>query len=65
MLDKLFSVFGGKAIHRVSMLCTISSQIVTAFEKEFQEDKDAKNAAIDAMIDILQKHKDVQTSPTT
>lgn len=47
------------------MLFTISSQIVTAFENEFKEDKDAKNAAIDAIIDLLQKHKDVAVSPTT
>ena len=58
MLDKLFEVFGSKGVHRISMLCGIASNILKAFETEFKDDKSAKNAAIDTIIDLLQKHKD-------
>lgn len=60
MLDKLLSLFGVGAIHRVNMVVNIASQIVNTFEKEFAQDKDGKKAAIDTLIDLLQKHKDAQ-----
>lgn len=59
MIDKLLGVFG---IHRLGMLVQVASQVVRTFEQEFQKDGDAKNAAIDALIEILQSHK--TTSPT-
>lgn len=54
MIDKLLGIFG---IHRVGMLVTVASQVVRTFEQEFQKDGDSKNAAIDAIIEILQSHK--------
>lgn len=54
MIDKFLSIFG---IHRVGMLTAVASQVIKTFEQEFQKDGDAKNAAIDAMIEILTNHK--------
>jgi hypothetical protein len=59
MLEKLLSVFGNTAIHRISMLFTISSQVLKTLDQEFKEDKTARNAALDAIIELIQKHKDV------
>lgn len=59
MTDKLLGIFG---IHRVGMLFAVASQVVRTFEQEFQKDGDSKNAAIDAIIDILQSHKTVTPS---
>lgn len=35
------------------------SALAAAFEKDYFTDKTAKNAAIDAICEILQQHKDV------
>lgn len=55
MIEKLFSVFG---IHKIGLITGMASQIVRTFEQEFAKDGDAKNAAIDAIIEMLQRHKD-------
>lgn len=54
MIDKFLSIFG---VHRVGMLVTVASQVVRTFEQEFAQDGNAKNAAIDAIVEILQQHK--------
>lgn len=54
MIDKLLGIFG---IHRLGMLVQVASQVVRTFEQEFKNDGDAKNAALDAIIEILQSHK--------
>lgn len=54
MLDSLLAILG---IHRVGMLATVASQVIRTFEQEFQQDHSAKAAAIDTLIDVLQKHK--------
>lgn len=59
MIDKLLGVFG---IHRLGMLVQVASQVVRTFEEEFRQDGDARNAALDALIEILQSHK--TTTPT-
>lgn len=41
----------------MNSIVTYVSYIITLFEDEFQRDKDAKNAAIDTIIELLQKHK--------
>ncbi len=56
MIDKFLSIFG---VHRVGMLVTVASQVIRTFEQEFAQDHDAKNAAIDAIIEVLQTHKSV------
>ena len=55
MIEKLFSMFG---IHKIGLITGMASQIVRTFDQEFAKDQNAKNAAIDAIIDMLQKHKD-------
>lgn len=45
-------------IHKIGLITGMASQIVRTFEAEFAKDGDAKNAAIDAIIEMLQKHKD-------
>lgn len=55
MIDKFLSIFG---IHRVGMVVTVASQVIRTFESEFAKDGDAKNAAIDAVVEILLNHKD-------
>lgn len=59
MIDKLLGIFG---IHRLGMLVQVASQVVRTFEQEFKCDGDAKNAALDAVIEILQAHK--SSAPT-
>lgn len=55
MIEKLFGMFG---IHKIGLITGMASQIVRTFDQEFAKDGDAKNAAIDAIIEMLQKHKD-------
>lgn len=59
MFDTLFSLFGAGSIHRIGMVVSIASNILKAFETEFAQDKNAKNAAIDTICELLQKHKEV------
>jgi len=59
MIDKLLGIFG---IHRLGMLVQVASQVVRTFEQEFKDNEDAKNAAIDATIDILKSHKILKPS---
>ena len=60
MITELFPIFG---IHNIGLLTGMASQIVRTFDQEFKEDKDLKNAAIDAIILMLQKHKDLANAP--
>lgn len=53
-MQDLFNIFG---IHKIGLLTGMASQIVRTFEQEFKEDDNAKNAAIDAFIIMLQTHK--------
>lgn len=63
MMDKLLSLLG---IHRVGMVFGIASNIIKAFDQEFQTDTDAKNSAIDSLVKILLSYKDsVKIPPKT
>lgn len=57
MIDKFFSLFQSTAVHKIALLTGVCSQVIRTFEQEFAQDGDAKNAAIDTLIDLLQKHK--------
>jgi hypothetical protein len=61
MLEKLFSFFGLTTVKRGSMIFSFAEQIVDEFEQEFKEDKNAKLAAFDTMINLLQKHREELT----
>lgn len=65
MLDKLFGCFKGPALHRTAMLTQIASNVVKAFEQEYQQDHNAKHAAIDAFMYLLQQYKADLTPPVT
>ena len=54
-MDKLLSLLG---IHRTGMVFGIASNIIKAYEQEFQKDHDLKNAAVDALVQILMSYKD-------
>lgn len=58
MIEQFFSLFSGTAVHKIALLTGICSQVVRTFEQEFAQDKDARDAAIDTLITLLQKHKD-------
>lgn len=58
MLEKLITYFNGSRF----VLVTDSIYKITPFlkhlEKNYADDKEAKNALIDTVIQILQQHKD-------
>lgn len=57
MLDALFNLFKTQKLTKfVSVVGTIENLIVV-FEQEFEQDNNAKNAAIDSIIKILESHK--------
>ena len=57
MIEKFFSMFQNIAVHKMAFLTTICSQVISSFEREFLQDLNARDAAIDTLIDLLQKHK--------
>jgi len=63
MMDKILSLLG---IHRVGMIFGIASNVIKAFEQEYQNDGNSKNAAIDSLVQILLSYKDsVKSAPVT
>lgn len=59
MFNKLFlalkSAFG---LSHYSTIINLLVEMISLVEEEYVKDKDARNAAIDALIEILQEHKD-------
>lgn len=64
MLDKIKSLFKGDLgyAHTAGVLQQIGN-ILNIVHVQYMKDGDAKNAAIDAICEILQSHKEVLTSP--
>lgn len=59
MFNALFLLFKtGYGIGHMSEILQSITDILEHFEADYLKDKDAKNAAIDAVIEILQEHKD-------
>lgn len=59
MFNTLFSLFKkGVALTHINTVSGNLDNIVSLFESEYMVDKDAKNAAIDSVIAILEAHKD-------
>ena len=58
MLDKLFALFKTIPLSHMSGICSAIHFMMDLFAKEFSEDKDARNAAIDSVIEILNSYKD-------
>jgi hypothetical protein len=57
MFEKITEIFGATAIHKIAALSATASQVVKIFEQEFANDANAKNAAIDTIIAMLQQQK--------
>jgi len=55
ILDNLLDVFEKDAIHRIGLITTVTSQVLKTFEQEFANSKPSKNAAVKALIALLQK----------
>ena len=64
MLDELYKLFQTVKTKMafVNVVATVE-QIVDCFEKEFKEDANAKNAALDCVIKMLETYK-VEASST-
>lgn len=58
MFNLLFSLFKKDGLSHIANITSYLYSILNIFEVEFQKDKDARNAAIDCIIDILKQHKD-------
>lgn len=59
MFNALFALFNKKvALTNVANISSRIEDILELFTAEYMQDKNAKNAAIDAVISILQEHKD-------
>lgn len=57
MLDALFNLFKSQKLTKfVSVVGTIEN-LVSVFDQEFEQDNNAKNAAIDTIIKLLESHK--------
>ena len=63
MIDKFFSLFQSGAVHKIALLTGVCSQVIRTFEQEFAQDANSKDAAIDTLIDLLQKHKTSSQAP--
>lgn len=57
MLEKVLSIFKSHSLHRLALVSSIASNIIKTFEQEFQADGDAKKAAVDTLISLLQTYK--------
>ena len=60
MISQLLSDFG---IHKAGMILGVASNVVRAFETEFAQDHEVKVAALAALIDVLEAHRDAPAAP--
>ena len=59
MILEFIKAFGKENVFdQASVVLTALKEILECFEDQYIKDKDAKNAAIDVMIKILEEHKD-------
>ncbi len=59
MLDALMVLFKKEtSFEGISKAINLIAELVSLFESDYLKDKDAKNAAIDAVIQLLEQHKD-------
>jgi len=61
MLDQLLSIFKSKPVHSLAMVTSIAANIIKTFEQEYASDKNARDAAIDTLVDLLKLHKSMPT----
>lgn len=61
MLNTLFELFKKEAaVSNIKCILESIAEIMANFDEEYFKDKNAKNAAIDCVIQILQKYKEPQ-----
>ena len=59
MFESLFALFKGSQFHHLSSAFESLAPILYSIEQNYSADnKDAKNALIDTLVQILQSHKD-------
>ena len=58
MFDAVMAFFKGAKFAKMSDALAILSPILADLEKNYANDKDAKNALIDTLVQILQSHKE-------
>lgn len=58
MLEMIMAFFKGAKFAKLSSAMAVLSPMLQHLEDNYAADKDAKNAVIDTMIQILQAHKD-------
>lgn len=64
MLDKIFNLFKADfQLGHTAALMNHIANIVNIFRVDFMKDSDAKNAAIDALCELLQQQKDKPAVP--
>lgn len=62
-MSKLNEIIEKNEIRRASMLINMANQLMTAFDQEFREDVEAKKYAMDALIELINRQKDVSAKP--
>lgn len=63
MLAQLLSIFQSNSVHRLALVTSIGANVIKTFEQEFAQDHNAKDAAIDTLVALLQSHKGVVAAP--
>jgi hypothetical protein len=58
MIPAIISFFRGAKFSKLTASLTNLGPILSELETNYANDKDARNAVIDTMIQILQAHKD-------
>lgn len=59
MLDILFGLFKSNRLTKFNSILGTIENLIVVFEQEFQQDHNAKNAAIDSVIKVLEAHKKI------
>ncbi len=59
MWEKILALFKGAKMDKFSAALSKLTPFLSHLEQNFENDKDAKNALIDSVMQILQQHKDV------
>lgn len=57
MLDVLFNLFKSNNLSKLTSVLGMIENLISTFEAEFAEDKNAKDAALDTIIKLLESHK--------
>lgn len=66
MFEKLLAALTTKPVHGMALVTSIVANVINTFEKEFANDANAHDAAIDTLIDLLKMHKNAKASaPST